>query len=306
MSFLLGAYAAAPDPSTPEFSDFFRALAGQELVGGLELATHHLGDDVATKAITAVADPDWTYVLTCFPGTMFALAQDATVGLASASPAGRLQAVEGIRQLREQLLRFDESAGGGKVRQVLLHSAPQGGTPEALADSLTELAGWDWAGIHLTLEHCDAAVPGQQPQKGFLSLADELAVLADVGSMGVVINWGRSAIETRSVEGPVQHLRQARQAGLLSGLMFSGAAAVDTEYGAAWLDAHLDSSTRVPGSLMTPDEIRRCLEVAGAGENVVGDIVVGAKIGIRPMDAPIADRVATIIDLLTEIEAARH
>lgn len=299
MSFLVGAYAAAPsDPSDPEFAEYFRLLADQELVGGLELATHHLGDAAAVGAITSAAAADWTYALTCFPGTMFALAKDPSIGLASTSEEGRGQAVEFVAELREQVARFDEAAGGGAVRQVFLHSAPHGGVPEALAGSLGEISSWDWGTARLAIEHCDAAVAGQEPQKGFLSLADELAVLAEVGNAGVVINWGRSAIETRSVDGPVQHLQQARAAGLLDGLMFSGASAVDTDYGAGWLDAHLASSTRTPGSLMTPEEIRRCVAEAG-------NAFLGAKIGVRPMDAPITERVAAIVDLLKEIEAAR-
>ncbi|WP_029137765.1 DUF4862 family protein [Nakamurella lactea] len=299
MSFLVGAYAAAPsDPSAPEFAEFFRALAAEDLVGGLELPTSHLTDAAAVRAITEAASPDWTYALTCFPGTMFALAKDPSVGLASPSEASRGQAVEFVAELREQAARFDEAAGGGRLERVFLHSAPVGGVPDALATSLAEIVSWDWAGARLEIEHCDAAVPGQEPQKGFLSLADELAVLADVGSTGVVINWGRSAIETRSAEGPVLHLQQAREAGLLSGLMFSGVSAVDTDYGAGWLDAHLASSTRTPGSMMTPSEISRCVAAAG-------DAFLGAKIGVKPADAPVQERVAAIIGLLQEIRDAQ-
>jgi hypothetical protein len=298
MSFLVGAYAAAPaDPSAPEFAEFFAALADSELVGGLELPTHHLGDPAAVAAITKAANPSWTYALTCFPGTMFALGKDPRAGLASTDPEARGRAVEFVAELREQVARFGDAAGG-RIGQIFLHTAPPGGAADALATSLAEIAGWDWAGAALQIEHCDAAVPGQQPQKGFLSLADELAVLADVGSIGMVINWGRSAIEARSVDGPVLHLKQAHDAGLLSGLIFSGAAATDTDYGAAWLDAHLAPSTRTAGSLLTPDEIARCVAEAG-------DAFLGAKIGVRPMDAPIPERVAVIVDLLQQIRSAQ-
>ena len=95
---------------------------------------------------------------------------------------------------------------------------------------------WDWPGTKLVIEHCDAYVEGQAPSKGCLTIKDEiaasLAAKAATGrAVGICINWGRSAIETRSAEGVVKHIKAAKEAGLLSGLMFSGASGKEIDYG---------------------------------------------------------------------------
>lgn len=299
MSYLLGAYAAAPtDPSSPEFGDFITALAGHELVAGLELPSHHLADLAAVESMAQFASPQWVYAVTCFPGTVLTMADNPAAGLASTDSAGRSTAVEFVAGLREQLLRFDEQVGGGKVQHLFLHSAPRGGTPDALAVSLAEILSWDWSGTQLHMEHSDAAVAGQEPQKGFLSLTDELRVLDQLGDIGLVINWGRSAIETRSVDGPVEHLERAREAGLLSGLMFSGAAESDSEFGSAWLDAHLPTSSVEPSSLLTPTEITRSMQAAG------DEIFLGVKVGVRPLEGDVAHKVSAIDRVLQDVQTA--
>jgi hypothetical protein len=299
MSYLLGAYAAAPtDPSSPEFGDFITALSGHELVAGLEVPSHHLADLAAVESMVQFASPQWVYAVTCFPGTVLAMANTPSAGLASMDSAGRSAAVEFVAGLREQIGRFDEQVGGGKVQHLFLHSAPRGGTPDALAVSLAEILSWDWNGTRLHLEHSDAAVPGQESQKGFLSLTDELTVLDQLGDVGLVINWGRSAIESRSVDGPVEHLERARAAGLLSGLMFSGAAESESEFGSAWLDAHLPTSSVEPTSLLTPAEITRSLRAAG------DDVFLGVKVGVRPVKADVAQKVSAIDRVLQDIHSA--
>lgn len=299
VSYLLGAYPAAPtDPSSPEFGDFITALAGHELVAGLEVPSHHLADLAAVESMTQFASPQWVYAVTCFPGTILAMAESPATGLASMDSVGRTTAVEFVAGLREQLLRFDEQVGGGQVQHLFLHSAPRGGTPDALAVSLAEILSWDWGGTRLHLEHSDAAVAGQQPQKGFLSLTDELRVLDQLGDIGLVINWGRSAIESRSVDGPVQHLEQAREAGLLSGLMFSGAAESDSAFGSGWLDAHLPTSSVEPSSLLTPAEITRSLQAAG------DQVLLGVKIGVRPLEGDVAQKISVIDRVLQDVHTA--
>ena len=96
----------------------------------------------------------------------------------------------------------------------------------ALARSLETITGWDWDGAQILLEHVDAKVPGHAPAKGFLSLEDELDVISENSlPMGILINWGRSAIELRDAAHVIDHVAMARQAGVLKGLIFSGASA---------------------------------------------------------------------------------
>lgn len=299
MTFLVGAYAAAPtDPASAEFSEFFSAIADHPLIGGLELSSQHMGDPTAAATIAESVGQEWVYAVTCFPGTMFCINDNPEAGLASTDKAGRAAALQFVDGVRADIADFDAAVGGGRVQKLFLHTAPQGGTPEALAQSLAELAGWDWGSVRLHIEHCDAAAADHAPQKGFLSLADELAVLEQFPDIGMVINWGRSAIETESIEGPLQHLTAARQAGRLTGLMFSGAAAADSNFGPAWLDAHLPTSSVTPDSLLTPDAIADSLRAAGDSG------FLGAKVGVRPLNATVAQRVSVLDRVLSDIEDA--
>lgn len=299
MTFLVGAYAAAPaEPASDEFGEFFSAIADHPLIGGLELSSQHLGDPAAAAAIAESVGQEWVYAVTCFPGTMFCINDNPATGLASTDQAGRAAALRFVDGVRADIAAFDATVGGGRVQKLFLHTAPRGGTPEALADSLTELAGWDWGSVGLHLEHCDAAVPDHAPQKGLLSLADELAVLEQFPDIGMVINWGRSAIETESIAGPLQHLSAARQAARLTGVMFSGAAASDGDFGPAWLDAHLPTSSVTADSLLTPTAIASSLQAAG------DSVFLGAKVGVRPLDATVAQRVSVIDRVLSDLDDA--
>ena len=57
------------------------------------------------------------------------------------------------------------------------------------------MKGLEWGNVQLNLEHCDAYIPGQKAQKGFLLLEDEVEILNEVGGYGLILNWARSAIE---------------------------------------------------------------------------------------------------------------
>ena len=59
----------------------------------------------------------------------------------------------------------------------------------------------------LSLNTAMRRMPSHEPAKGYLPLAEEIRAieLAHAGAdarIGVCINWGRSAIETRDVSGP--------------------------------------------------------------------------------------------------------
>lgn len=299
MTFLVGSYPLAPsDTGAPAFAELIGALARRELIGGMELPSHHLQDPRAAATIADLAPVEWTFAVTSFPGTMLAMADDPAVGLAGVDEDGRQSAVERVAHMREQTLRFDSALGGGRVRSLRLHSAPLDGDPDCLAASLDEITDWDWSGIRLDIEHCDAAVPDHRAEKGFLSLEDELRVLDRSGDGGVVINWARSAIETRSVDGPIDHLTLARRSGRLRSLMFSGVAAVDTAFGPAWIDAHLPTSTVTRESLLTPSELRRAVRSAGP------DVELGLKIAVRPASAPMAHTIGMLDQVLSELDAA--
>lgn len=73
---------------------------------------------------------------------------------------------------------------------------------------------------------------------------------------GVAIDWGRAVTETRDRRGPLTHVGDARAAGLLAGLMFSGVADRPVGEVPAWADAHLAFGH--PASLLTEADMSEC------------------------------------------------
>lgn len=296
MDLILGAYAASPtaiawDPAAEAgYLDRVAELPG---VAGLEVAFTGQPDRDRPQ-LDLAARPGWVLVLSSLLGTVTRNAGDPSFGLASPAAEGRRAALDVVASLREETRRLNDVAGRRAVAAVEVYSAPsRRGTRQAFASSLEEVGGWDWDGASLTVEHCDAVRPDTIPQKGYLSLADEIqAVAGNPAFAGVTINWGRSAIEGRSAATAVEHVTSAASAGALAGLMFSGAAAVPGPFGDAWLDAHLppsgdsacpagDDDATEPTSLLGPAQLAETL-AAAAGRQ----LFTGVKIGVRPRDMP--------------------
>jgi hypothetical protein len=298
----VGAYAASPctDGWSPELeSEFFAALRAEGFVAGLELpfagAVHAHDPEWLFRSVPA----DWSVVLTLIPGTMERLARDPEFGLASSAEPGRRRAMEFAAAAREAVRVLNERLGRRAVIAVEIHSAPRpaaGVEPSAVAfhRSIDELRRWDWQGAVLSVEHCDAFVPGQPPAKGFLPLSAEITAIRSSGGstpIGIAINWGRSAIEARDPEVPALHIEQARHAGVLNGLMFSGATLDDTLYG-HWADKHAPFavSDRDAHRMLTAKRVHACL-AAAQGASLA---FLGFKIQTLPKDLSVADRVAEL------------
>lgn len=294
---VLGAYAASPSLEGWDADrelDYLEQVTAIPGVSGLELPW--------TGALHG-HDPEWLLanlptglrcVVTAIPGTVAALAADPTVGLASTDEGGRAEALRLAARLREDVARLVGAGRDATVKVVELHSAPRGdrGSVEAFRRSLDEVAGWDWSGAQLVIEHCDAFVEGQPPAKGYLSLAGEIEAAREAG-VGIGLNWGRSAIELRDPDRVVEHVALARDSGLLRGVIVSGAADRDGPLGGAWADAHHPFSDAAvswgyPGSLLTPERMRTVLAAAGDLD------YVGFKLGWGRPGAPVADRVAML------------
>ncbi|MGV8880525.1 MAG: DUF4862 family protein [Rhodoglobus sp.] len=273
---LVGAYAAA---ATGAIACDVPRLAGAILdldgVTGLELP--YTGTDSPNQWLAHRFAG--AHALTLIPALFARLLADTAVGLASRSASGRAEAialVDGARRAVHEL---------GTITVVHLQSSGRPASSAAFADSIADLQALDWGDARLVVEHCDASVPGQDAQKGFLTLSDEIAALSP--GIDVAINWGRSAIETRSENGPLDHIREARTAGRLAGVMFSGAGASASPFGAAWADVHLPPTALEPTSLMTAESIAACVEAAGP------DAYLGVKVAAPP-HADDAVRLSTV------------
>lgn len=250
--------------------------------------------------------PDWRFIVTLLPGTMEHLRSKNHFGLASADPDGRRRALDFADGARRAAERLNAYLGFLSVSAVTVHSAPRLGrsgarsSPEALAESLAELRRWDWGGAEILVEHCDAFAPGHAPDKGFLRVEDECAALGL--SRGrtparLLINWGRSAVETRSPSGPLEHIRRAAADGLLAGVFFSGVTPEHPDYG-AWKDSHAPFSTSCPASLLTPAAAKAALDAAGEIS------YVGLKIQPLPAALDASARLAMIRDGLDALKDA--
>ena len=307
----IGGYALLGGAGSPAEDQLYDELRANPLVGGLELpwtgesdSLHARGDEWLAGHLAA----DWSVVVTSIPGTMAALSRDATYGLASSNADGRTSALAGAENLRRGIHHLNQAAGRRVVSHVELHGAPRAGaarpgppgvqappsSPASLERSLAEIAGWDWDGVDLLLEHVDARMPGHTPAKGFLRLDDEIAVI-ERGQLpvGILLNWGRSAIELRDPDAVAAQVERVRDAGLLRGLMFSGASAGASgtqataaagSWGEAWADQHLPPASagrasaggaQDGGSLLTTERMTEALAVAGDLD------VLGLKIGTR-------------------------
>lgn len=298
MKIHVGAYAAIEGLDETAETALYAGLAEMG-VAGLELpffgdAVHRRDNDWMIAQIR----PDWTLVLTTLFGTMNKLKEDLHFGLASADPDGRSRALDYMEAARGCIESIHHALGRRAVRAVLVHSAPRLGgsgaksSVDRFADSLSELRSRDWHGAQLLVEHCDSPVPGRAPDKGFLRMEDDvLATKLSSGTtpIGLAVNWGRSAVETRSAAGPLEHIARANQAGLLGALFFSGVTPSHPEYG-EWRDSHAPFSTTCPESLLTPAAAKAAMAAAPACP------ILGLKLQTKPTALSVAARLSIIKD----------
>lgn len=273
MDFFVGAYAASPALKEwrPELEERFMAgLREMPEVAGLEHPFYggiHRWDP---EWFLQRVDRRWTYLLTCLPGTMQRMADEPKFGLASEDRGQRRQAVNFIRSACEAAGRMNDHLRKKAVVGVAIHSGPRPApgvkvSRQAFADSLAEIGRLDWMGAQLMVEHCDAALRTHAPDKGFLTLDDEIwALNRSELDAGVLVNWGRSALEARHARGPVADIRRA--GARLRGLMFSGVTHDHPFYG-RWKDTHAPFAPAFgydgePDSVMTEEAVSECIYTA--------------------------------------------
>lgn len=307
---LVGAYAAAPsrvswDPNVE--AAFFDSLFALPGVIGLELPwkgnAFHLRDE---RWLLDQLPDDANIVLTTAPDTSDRRRASSSFGLAATEDAGRRAAIEATRAVFDALPRLRDATASGQVLAIELHAAPRpehgAASVDALRASLDEIVAWDWAGTTLSVEHCDAWFPGQVPAKGYLPIEEEMKVVADLrqqgAPIGLAINWGRSVIECRDADAGRAHAALAADAGVLDGIVFSGAAPVATPVGAAWADVHAPfaDDDEFSSSLLTP--ARAAETLAAAGPTRFKAVKIGAPAGFSP-----AQRVAVIARALHAVQA---
>lgn len=313
MKYIIGAYAIAPSSvawDKEQETKFYQQLKALTNIQGLEhpfVGQLHTHDD---NWFLENIDPNWQFVFTSIPGVMGNLSKNPRFGIASTDDKGRSAAINFYQQALQAITKLNKHLNKQAVSHIKIHTAPtitadSQSSVEALKSSLAILQSWDWQGTKLIIEHCDAYIKGKTPQKGFMLLADEIKAIKEVNGehgcdIGLSINWGRSAIETCSTEGPLQHTKQAYLSGLLKGVIFSGASDLESPYG-QWKDSHMphEQALNVPsyakGSLLTANEMKRTLEQCSVKQLDF----IGGKIAIRPNDVDLDERISYITSLIT-------
>lgn len=296
MSLIVGAYAAQPSESR---EPFYQSLGTLRAIRGLELPYGPYGGG----GWPAGAPGDWSAVVTSIPGTMQRLGASPMFGLASPEAAGRREALEFAAGVRAYAMRLKDE--GRVVEAVELHSAPYPGASGAMfTESLKEVLDWDWGSTKVLVEHCDAPRASSRPEKGFLTFTEEVDLLQLLHSqgdqrVGLVVNWARSVIETRNPDAAAEHIAQARAAGVLAGVMFSGCSPEATDFGYPWIDAHLPP-VEVDGapttSLLDSGRIARCIAAAGPVP------ILGFKIGLPPIGPTASQRVDRLRQMCDLVE----
>lgn len=298
MKLYSSAYCVWPeDPN--EHQAFNEALSACEWLAGVEL-----GYRESIEWPDGI-DPQTTTLVTGIPGATFFNAKNPTFGLASPDEPGLKAARDWAWHLCQDVGQL--ITNGHNIRAVQIHSAPtEFADKKVFRESLAELVTWDWKGVELWVEHCDAWVPGQKPNKGYLKIDDELEAVASVRDenpdvrLGFVVNWARSAIEGRDTQTPLDHIRRAADAGLLTHVGLSSCSGEETVFGEPWIDFHLPFaglSFSPNGSLLGREELTQAIDAAG-------DVTFGLKVGLRPNDLPIAKRIDALTDMVHMVDQA--
>jgi len=298
-NFFVGSYVTSPtllkwDKSKE--NEYLKKIKNNLDIRGLEIPffgeLHEYNEDFFLTSL----EQKWEYVLTCLPGTMKFLEKNSNFGIASDDEKSRLEGVDFYMKANKAVKKLNDYFGEKKVVSVAIASAPSlkydnvRSSSNSLIKSLKEIKKWDWFGAKLVIEHCDSGRK-KNPVKGFLSLDEEIMAILEVNknpknTVGITINWARSAIEAKSDKGPVQHVRKANQNNILSGIMFSGTGPSSKLYG-DWSDLHLPVAKEdfikfyEKDSLMSLENMKKTLKEC--------DINKLLYIGVKVLSMPIEE-----------------
>lgn len=264
MSYYISAYATSPSSNrwapTLEAS-FFEALAENPEVLGIEHPYLLSSERYPLDWLLENIPNHWSIIITALPQSMNEMKNHPYFGLASQNEEGRLQALGLMQKVSQYIQTLNDAFGRQIVKALHFHSLPRNhqealrGSQVGLKRSLDKMQRFDWQGIQLNLEHCDAYSPNQPADKGFLPLEEELNVLTTLGNYGIVLNWARSAIEERSTKTPLKHIEMAQKAGLLKGFFFSGCTDILGNHYGFWKDTHMPPKNFIEGDFLPVDSL---------------------------------------------------
>lgn len=283
--YFVSAYATSP--STQQWnskleSNYFQLLEQKKEIIGIEHPFLMQSEKYPLDWLTENIPSHWSIIITLLPLFMNMAKTNSAFGLASINEKERSVAVKVMQQTSDYVHRLNQKFCRKIVKAIHFHSLPSNkdnninGNKAALKKSLAEIKNIDWGETNLNLEHCDAYIPNQAPDKGFLLLKDEIEVLCEIGGYGMVLNWARSAIEGRCALTPLTHIKMTKKAGLLKGFFFSGCGNnIQSEYG-YWKDTHMPPKKIIErpslnnDSLLGQEEIHQALNLLNTSIHYLG------------------------------------
>lgn len=273
--YFVSAYASSPSFHKWNMVDetkYFQKLARNPKIVGIEHPFLVQSENYPISWLKDNIPAHWSMIITSLPGCMQKAKKNINFGIASANEKDRCLAVALIQDLNRYVHKINDIFGRQLVKAVHLHSLPTNDNSAfrsnklAFKRSLNEIKNMDWTNIELNIEHCDSYIPGRTPEKGFMRLQDEIETIAEIGEYGMVLNWARSAIEYRSINGPLEHILTAQKNNLLKGFFFSSCTNNEKSKYGDWKDTHMppknfikDTSYLAEDSLLGYEEIKNVL-----------------------------------------------
>ena len=310
--YFLSAYATSPSCGEVIESIYFKNIASRSEIRGIEHPYFFDSEKYSINWLLANIPDHWELIITALPAFMEALKINPNIGLASINESDRCNAVLLIEKVNRYANKLNQVFGRNVIKALHLHSAPKNsynsirGSKLSLKKSLDEIISMDWGDITLNIEHCDAYIHNYEPIKGFLSLEDEIEAIHSVGHYGLVLNWGRSAIETRSINGPLKHLQKVIESKLLRGFVFSGCTDNPTSVYKAWADTHMPPANFINGNYLPHDSILGYKEIKQAFDILEHEnIYLGIKVSNPHNLKNIKDSVGVVFESIDAIEMVK-
>lgn len=255
--YYVSAYASSPSPAhwAPELeAQYFSALSTDKRIVGIEQPFYPDAQRYPLSWLREHIPAHWHMCITAVPLFMRLSQDNPHIGIASADVEGRHIAIKYIEAINHYVDELNQAFSRPIVKAIHIQTFPRQpaghSTPAALMASLETIHQMPWQHTELNIEHCDAYRAGQAPEKGLMTLADEIQVISEMAGYGIVLNWARSAIEYRNATGPLKHLDMAISHKLLRGFFFSGCDdQISSAYG-QWKDTHMPPQNSIHGNFL--------------------------------------------------------
>lgn len=316
MTYFISAYAASPSSQLwqPQLeSDYFHALAACPDIIGIEHPFEINVDKYPLSWLRSHIPDHWSMIITALPSSMTTMLKNPYFGLASQNKDARKQAALLMEEISQYIQNINDIFGRKLIKAVHFHSLPKNsdqaiyGCIDSLKYSLDDMSHFGWDGAELNLEHCDAYIAGQKPDKGFLLLSDEIEAIQQTGDFGLVLNWARSVIEGRSILEVIKHISMAKEAHLLRGFFFSGCTdQMNHPYG-IWKDTHMPPNNKLlDGRYLENASLLGLQEMKAVFELLDKSVYLGVKVSDANLGKSLEKSIGLNLETIKMLNVVKH